>query len=68
MSNKKKLEYILRAYEAEAEKLLKEAQSVQTFGGTLKVDLDRVYVDQKDGRRALELLRSLKPERFAKAG
>jgi hypothetical protein len=58
MNRKKKIED-LRVYEDRVAQELREAQSVQTFGGTLKINLDRVYVDQKDGRRALDELRRL---------
>ena len=35
----------------------REFQSVQTFGGALRVDVNKVFVGREDGLRALEQLR-----------
>lgn len=43
-----------------AERKLKSEQSTQSFDGTVRVNLDRVFVARKDGLRALEGLKRLK--------
>lgn len=43
-----------------AEKKLKSLQSTQSFDGTLRVNLSRVFVGRKDGLRAMEGLKKLK--------
>lgn len=43
-----------------AEKKLKSQQSTQSFDGTVRVNLDRVFVARKDGLRALEGLKKMK--------
>jgi hypothetical protein len=57
----------LSSYEKTAVKKLRELQATQSFGGTLKIRPDRVFVDKKDGLRALEHLRQLSTGPFAKA-
>lgn len=43
-----------------AERKLMSQHATLGFDGTLRVDLNRVFVVRKDGRRALEDLRKLK--------
>lgn len=66
MSNQKAITEFLRSYEKSGAKKLRELQSTQSFSGTLKINTDRVYVDQKDGRRALEHLKKLRGSSVAK--
>ena len=63
----KNITAFLKNYEKSAVKRLRELQATQSFDGTLKVRSDRVYIDKKDGRRALEHLRTLNFRRLAKA-
>jgi hypothetical protein len=57
----------LNGYEKAAAKKLRELQTTQSFGGALKINLDRVFIDRKDGLRALDQLRQINPDRLAKA-
>jgi len=56
----KDLAKFLSTYEKSAKMYLRDRQATQTFMGALKVDLSRVVVEKKDGRRALKDLRVLK--------
>ncbi len=63
----KDLARFLSTYEQSAKTQLRDRQATQTFMGALKVDLSRVVVEKKDGRRALKDLRVLKDGRLLKA-
>ena len=39
------------------EKSMREQQTTRTFFGTLKVNLDKVYVGEAEGQRAIEELK-----------
>ena len=67
MSSKKAIAEFLQSYEISGAKKLRELQSTQSFSGILKINTDRVYVDQKDGRRALEHLKKLRASSAVKA-
>lgn len=58
---------LLKTYKKTAMVQLMDQQATQSFSGTLKIKLDRVFVDKKDGRRALKDLRDLRSERLPKA-
>lgn len=57
---------VVREVEKSVGKRLREMQSTQTFDGTLRIKLDRVFVDKKDGQRALEHLRQMSSGRLLK--
>nr|WP_298124956.1 hypothetical protein [uncultured Pseudoxanthomonas sp.] len=58
---------LVRDVEKLVGKRLRELQSTQTFDGTLRIKLDKVFVDKKDGQRALEHLRQMSSSRLLKA-
>lgn len=58
---------LVRDVEKSVGKRLRELQSTQTFDGTLRIKLDKVFVDKKDGQRALEHLRQMNSGRLLKA-
>jgi len=60
------IERYISKLERNAEKELRELQSTQSFSGTLRIKLDRVFVDKVDGKRALDQLRHLASERVIK--
>lgn len=64
--NEKKLASFLASYEKSATNKLRELQSSQSFSGTLKIDVERVFVNKRDGLRALENLRQIDMRRLAK--
>lgn len=59
------LDEFMAQFESQAAAELRERQSKMSFNGTLRVDLDRVYVDRIEGRRALDTLRALRAGRPA---
>ncbi|MEI2456921.1 hypothetical protein [Lysobacter firmicutimachus] len=64
--DEKNLANFLSSYEKSATKMLRELQSSQSFGGTLKIDVGRVVVGKRDGLRALEKLKQIDLGRLAK--
>lgn len=57
----------VRDVERSIVKRLRDLQSTQTFAGTLRIDLNKVYVDRKSGLRALDSLRHIRSDRLLKA-
>ncbi len=55
-------------FESFAAKELSSQQSTQSFDGTLRIDLDRVFVSRSEGDRIVERLRTLDPTRLMQAG
>jgi hypothetical protein len=65
--NEKNVAEFLGSYEKAVVKKLRELQATQSFGGSLKINTDRVFVEKKDGLRALEHLRQMSSGRLVKA-
>lgn len=57
----------VRDVERSIVKRLRDLQSTQTFGGTLRIELSKVYVDRKSGLRALDSLRHIHSDQLLKA-
>lgn len=58
-----RLETFMANLEAQAAGEMREQQTYMTAKGTLRVDLDKVYVGRTEGRRALDELRRMGQER-----
>jgi hypothetical protein len=50
---------IYEKVQRKVEKSMRENQTTQNFFGTLKVNLDNIYVTQADGERAIKELKRL---------
>lgn len=55
----KTLREALRKLEEAAASELRSRQATQSFSGALKVNSNRVFIDSRDGRLALERLRRI---------
>ncbi|TMN19669.1 hypothetical protein [Pseudoxanthomonas sp. X-1] len=55
----RKLSDRLREIEKRTIEDIRSRQTSQSFGGALRVDPDKVFINEHDGRRAIESLRKL---------
>lgn len=53
----RKIKVDLRSFASEVMRELQARQTVQSFNGALKVNHDRVVINEMDGRKAIEKLR-----------
>ena len=60
MKKKLSLSEIASSAEKSVAKKQRDMHVIQTFSGTLRVETSKVYINKKDGQRALEYLRQLK--------
>ena len=60
MATKRSTDVLVRDVEREVATKFRDANTTQSFNGTLRVKLDGVYVNKREGQRALENLRQLK--------
>lgn len=59
-TTKRSTDVLVKDVEREVATKFRDANTTQSFNGTLRVRLDGVYVTKRDGQRALENLRQLK--------